>query len=83
MEDKVTYQLTVSGSIERRGESYGAPIDDSGVTEDPDIDVISGSTVDGRLGGGGDAYHITGEITSFEANGDVSVYVDGEETDLG
>lgn len=79
----MNYELTVTGSIDRRGDSYGAPIDDSGVTEDTDIDTIDGSTVNGRLGGGGDAYHITGEITNFEADGNVSVYIDGEETDLG
>jgi hypothetical protein len=49
---------------------------------DPDLDIISGSTVAGRLGGGGDAYRITGEITGIEAAGDVSVYVNGTELDL-
>ncbi|WP_202593651.1 hypothetical protein [Halococcus sediminicola] len=82
-DEKVNYRMSVTGSIERRGQSYGAPIDDADVTEDPDLDVISGSTVAGRLGGGGDAYRITGEITGFESEEDVSVYVDGEETDLG
>lgn len=82
-DEKVNYRMSVTGSIERRGQSYGAPIDDADVTEDPDLDVISGSTVAGRLGGGGDAYRITGEITGFESEDDVSVYVDGEETDLG
>ena len=79
----MNYRLTVSGTIERRGKSYGAPIDDDDVTEDPDLDIINGSTVAGRIGGGGDAYHITGKITDFEANGNASVYVDGEKTDLG
>lgn len=82
-DEKVNYRMSVTGSIERRGQSYGAPIDDDDVTEDPDLDVISGSTVAGRLGGGGDAYRITGDITSFESEEDVEVYVDGEETDLG
>lgn len=82
-DEKVNYRMTVTGSIERRGQSYGAPIDDSGVTQDPDLDIISGSTVAGRLGGGGDAYRITGEITDFEGGDDVEVYVDGEETDVG
>lgn len=82
-DDKVNYRMTVSGSIERRGQSYGAPIGDDGVTQDPDLDIISGSTVAGRLGGGGDAYRITGNVTDFESGGDVSVYVNGEETDLG
>ncbi|EMA40341.1 hypothetical protein C448_13356 [Halococcus morrhuae DSM 1307] len=81
-DEKVNYRMTVTGSIERRGQSYGAPIDDSGVTQDPDLDIISGSTVAGRLGGGGDAYRITGEITDFEGGDDVEVYVDGEETDV-
>ncbi|WP_256686690.1 hypothetical protein [Halococcus qingdaonensis] len=81
-DEKVNYRMTVTGSIDRRGQSYGAPIDDSGVTQDPDLDIISGSTVAGRLGGGGDAYRITGEITDFEGGDDVSVYVDGEEIDV-
>ena len=76
--------MTVTGSIERRSQSYGAPIDDDGVTADPDIDSISGSTVDGRLGGGGDAYRITGEITGFETEDEsaVEVYVDGEQVEF-
>lgn len=76
--------MTVTGTIERRGQSYGAPIDDEDVTADPDIDVISGSTVAGRLGGGGDAYRITGEITEFETTDDgaVTVYIDGERVDI-
>lgn len=82
-DEKVNYRMTVTGSIDRRGQSYGAPIDDSGVTQDPDLDIIDGSTVAGRLGGGGDAYRITGEITDFEGGDDVEVYVDGEETDVG
>ena len=81
-EDRVTYELSVTGTIERRGQSYGAPIDDDGVTQDPDIDIISGSSVSGRLGGGGDAYRITGEITDFETEGDVAVYIDGEEVEI-
>lgn len=81
-DEKVNYRMAVSGSIARRGQSYGAPIDDDAVTEDPDLDIISGSTVAGRLGGGGDAYRITGNITSFESQDDVSVYVNGEEIDL-
>lgn len=81
-EDKLTYELSVTGTIERRGQSYGAPIDDDGVTQDPDIDTITGSSVSGRLGGGGDAYRITGEITDFEAEGDIAVYIDGERVDI-
>lgn len=76
--------MTVTGSIERRGQSYGAPIEDEDVTKDPDIDIISGSAVAGRVGGGGDAYRITGNITGFEASGEnITVYVDGKKTDLG
>lgn len=82
-DDKVNYRMTVTGSIERRGKSYGAPIEDRHVTKDPKIDIISGSTVAGRVGGGGDAYRITGKITDFEATGNVTVYIDGERTDLG
>jgi len=81
----VTYDFSVTGTIERRGQSYGAPIGYDGVTRDPDIDIISpnGSSVAGRLGGGGDAYRITGEITAFEAADEesVEVYVDGEQVD--
>lgn len=84
-EDKATYEFSVTGTIERRGQSYGAPINDGAVTRDPDIDVIGddGASVEGRLGGGGDAYRITGEITEFEAEDEnaVEVYVDGERID--
>ncbi len=54
------------------------------MTEDPAIDIISGSTVAGRLGGGGDAYRITGEIVSFESEDEdaVAVYIDGELADF-
>ncbi|WP_195155974.1 hypothetical protein [Halococcus agarilyticus] len=85
-DDKVTYEFSVTGTIERRGQSYGAPIEDGSVTRDPDIDVIAadGSSVEGRLGGGGDAYRITGEITEFEAADEdaIEVYVDGERIEI-
>lgn len=86
-DDKVTYGFSVTGTIDRRGRSYGAPIEDGSVTRDPDIDVIGddGASVEGRLGGGGDAYRITGEITEFEVENEdaVEVYVDGERIDVG
>ena len=40
-EDKVTYAFTYDGTVERSGESHGAPINDDGVTVDPDVDTIS------------------------------------------
>lgn len=80
-EDKVTYRVGYEGSVERSGESHGAPIEDRHVTVDPDVDDIGDSHIDGRLGGGGDAYLVSGEITGLELDGDAEVYLNGERVD--
>ncbi|EMA48285.1 pre-peptidase [Halococcus morrhuae DSM 1307] len=80
-EDKVSYRIGYEGSVERSGESHGAPIADRHVTVDPDVDEIGDARVDGRLGGGGDAYLVTGEITGLEIDGDAEIYLDGEQVD--
>jgi PGF-CTERM protein len=80
-ENKVTYRVGFEGSVERSGESHGAPIDDGAVTIDEDIDEIGAERIDGRLGGGGDAYLVDGAITGLETDGDARVFVGGEEVD--
>ncbi|WP_440717309.1 PPC domain-containing protein [Halococcus salifodinae] len=80
-DDKVTYRVGFDGSVERSGASHGAPIDDDGVTVDRDVDEIGNSRIDGRLGGGGDAYLVDGSITGLELDGDAQVFIDGEEVD--
>ncbi|EMA43126.1 PPC domain-containing protein [Halococcus saccharolyticus] len=82
-EDKVSYEVAFEGSAERSGESHGAPIEDRHVTVDEDIDGIEDGRIDGRLGGGGDAYLIDGELTGLELDGDARVFLDGEEVDPG
>lgn len=80
-ESKVNYEFTYEGSVERSGKSHGAPIADRHVTIDPDVDEITDSRVNGRLGGGGDAYLVAGEVTGFELDGDAEVYLNGKQVD--
>ena len=80
-ENKVTYRVGFEGGVERSGASHGAPIDDEAVTIDEEIDEIGDERIDGRLGGGGDAYLIDGSITGLELDGDARVFVDGEAVD--
>ncbi|EMA43127.1 pre-peptidase C-terminal domain-containing protein [Halococcus saccharolyticus] len=80
-ENKVSYEVGFEGSAERSGESHGAPIEDRHVTVDEDVDEIENGRIDGRLGGGGDAYLVNGEITGLELDGDARVFLDGEEVD--
>ena len=80
-ENKVSYEVGFEGSAERSGESHGAPIEDRHVTVDRDVDEIGDGRIDGRLGGGGDAYLVDGEITGLELNGDAEIYLNGEKVD--
>ncbi|RJT00380.1 PGF-CTERM sorting domain-containing protein [Halococcus sp. IIIV-5B] len=80
-ENKVTYAFTHDGTVERSGESHGAPIDDDAVTIDTDVDTVSDGRVDGRLGGGGDAYLVQGNVTGLRLDGNATVYRDGIEVD--
>lgn len=82
-EDKVSYEVAFEESAERSGESHGAPIEDRHVTVDRDVDEIGDGRIDGRLGGGGDAYLIDGELTGLELDGDARVFLAGEEVDPG
>ena len=74
---EIDYEFTVSGRIDKNGNSGDAPIADQYVTVDHE-DTISGSTVRGTVAGGGDAYRFSGELTNLELSGDARVYVNGE-----
>ena len=76
-DDIISYEVSVSGELAKSGSGGDAPIDDQHVTIDDD-DIIEGSTATGTLGGGGDAYRFSGEVTNVEADADANVYVDGE-----
>ena len=66
------YSFSVSGGISgRRGHS-----------KEDDIDIENGS-VDGAVGGGRDYYAFSGDVTSFEMDGDAIVRVDGEVAESG
>ncbi|WP_311173543.1 hypothetical protein [Halobellus ordinarius] len=64
----MNYTFSVDGSVEP-----GAKANDS--------DTIDGTTVDGHVEGGIDDYWVTGDFTSFEIDGDVTVRLDGETVD--
>ena len=65
------YEFTVSGDLEA-----GPEFDTDGT------DVISGSTGRGRVNTtGSDDFYFGGEITRFERDGELEVYVDGERVD--
>ena len=65
------YEFTVSGDLEA-----GPEFDTDGT------DVISGSTGRGRVNTtGSDDFYFGGEITRFERDGELEVYVDGEQAD--
>ena len=74
--DKINYEFTVSGGVEKDASAGGAPIDDRYVTVDS-TDSISGSTVRGVTAGGGDAFRFSGEITSLSVSDGGKVYVNG------
>ena len=68
------YELSVSGDIEK-SIAGGASIDPE--------DSISGSTATGGVAGGLDAYRCSGDITGFDATGDVTLTLDGQTIDAG
>ncbi|WP_423744190.1 hypothetical protein V5735_14650 (plasmid) [Haladaptatus sp. SPP-AMP-3] len=72
----VRYRFTVSGRLQKRGRSDGAPIADRYVTIDRE-DELSGKRARGAVAGGGDAYRFSGDITAFEIDGDATVYLNG------
>ena len=70
---RFSYTVSVSGELEKSS-ANGASIDPN--------DTISGSTATGQGGGGGvDSYEFSGEIESFDFEGDATVTVDGDEID--
>ncbi|WP_240145810.1 PGF-CTERM sorting domain-containing protein [Halococcus salsus] len=80
-ENKVTYAFTHDGTVERSGESHGAPVANHTITVDPDVDTVTDGRVDGRLGGGGDAYLVQGNVTGLRLDGNATVYRNGVEVD--
>jgi hypothetical protein len=73
---RVGYEFTVGGDLEKSTARNGSI--NSG-------DEISGSTATGYVTGGTDSYRFDGEVTDFtvEDSSAVTVYVDGEQVDLG
>ena len=73
-EGRASYAVTVSGSIEAGPE---ADLEDA-----ESVDTVSEGSATGSVAeGGADDYFFTGEITSLEIDGPITVYVDGEEID--
>lgn len=72
--ERASYEVTVSGSIEAGPEAD--------LTDAESVDTISGSRATGSVAeGGDDDYFFTGEITSLETDGPVTVFVNGEQVD--
>ncbi|HET7324656.1 MAG TPA: hypothetical protein VFJ06_10015, partial [Halococcus sp.] len=70
---RYSYTFSVSGDL-GKSTAMGASIDAN--------DTISGSTATGQGGGGGvDSYGFSGEIRTFDLNGDATVYLDGDRID--
>lgn len=65
--DDASYEFTVSGSVER--------------LDSPGGDYTDGNRAYGSVHGWKDGYRYTGEVTSFSADGAVTVHVDGDEVD--
>ena len=69
--DLTTYEFAVSGALEA-----GPDFDTDGT------DGIDGSSAQGQVNTtGSDDYYFGGEVTRFERDGDLEVYVNGEEVD--
>lgn len=67
-----TYQFAVTDTI-RKSTARNATID----TEDE----ITDGTVSGMVAGGTDSYEFAGEISSFDTNGDASIYLNDQQVD--
>ncbi|USZ67350.1 hypothetical protein NGM10_11475 [Halorussus salilacus] len=74
---RISYELAVSGRIEKDDSAGDAPIADRYVSVDSE-DAISGSTASGVVAGGGDAYLFSGSVREFTADGNAQVYVNGQ-----
>lgn len=66
-----SYRFTVSHAIAKNSEAGSINRGDS----------IDGTTADGRVGGGKDAYDYAGVFTEFSLSGDAAVLINGEEVD--
>lgn len=66
---KINYSFTVDGTV-----SATSTVDAN--------DTISGSSVDGIIRGQTDEYEITGSLTDFQSDGDLTVTIDGQAVDL-
>lgn len=75
--NRISYELAVSGRIEKDDGAGDAPIADRYVSVDSE-DAISGSTASGVVAGGGDAYRFSGSVREFTAEGNAQVYVNGQ-----
>src|SRR5699024_2807717 len=72
---RASYTFSVSGDLEK-STANGASIDDN--------DSISGSTAVGQGGDGGiDSYAFSGELVSFDLDGEANVILDGEPAHVG
>ncbi|WP_435155132.1 hypothetical protein [Haladaptatus sp. DFWS20] len=89
----IEYAFSVSGRLEKSGESGGAPISDSHVgVNDEDTISRDGTHASGAIAGGGDAYWFTGRLVRFRVSlsaeriKEVSVFLNGQRvrpTELG
>lgn len=81
--------LELSNTIEISGGSVSTPVDyyctvSEAIEKGPNAngeDSITDATVRGALGGGTDDYNYASEITAFDASGEVTVTINGEEVD--
>ncbi len=74
-DERFSYTFSVSDDLER-STANGATIDDN--------DTISGNTATGQGGDGGiDSYVFSGELTSFDLDGEVNVTLDGKPARVG
>lgn len=82
-ETHASYRVAVSGQIQVTADPGPSPLSAEQVTTDRVSVSGNGLVAVGRVFGHADAYWFTGEITSFDVagDGDVTVYLDGEEVD--
>ncbi|WP_435079109.1 hypothetical protein [Halococcus sp. AFM35] len=74
-DERFSYTFSVSGNLEK-STANGATNDDN--------DTISGNTATGQGGDGGiDSYVFSGELTSFDLDGEANVTLDGEPAHVG
>ena len=75
-DERATYEVTVSGSIEAGPEAD--------LSDAESVDTVGETSAEGSVAeGGADDYFFTGEITSLDVTGPATVSVNGEEIDAG